>query len=433
MFSLPPSEQVTKLTKSLLEAERQEGENLLSDLMKLGLQKLVQETLEAEVTSFLGRERYERGAGYNEDAGDAPRAWRNGYKDRSVRTAEGRVPVRLPQVRNTEEPYRSKVWPHIKSNSDALNNLVIEMYARGLSTRDIEMTFTDPETKKMLLSKSQTSEITEVLWEEYEAFTKRDLSSFDVVYMFLDAVYEPMRRVGRTKEAILCCWGILRDGSRVLIHMDLGHTETHDVWKSFLEDMVRRGLRSPVTVTTDGSAALTRAVDETWSNAYRIRCWAHKMRNVVGKVPKEAQTEIRMHLGSIRDAPDWATGRQLATMFTDKYRDAFPRAIASFETDLEASLAHLRLPPIHRRVVRTTNLIERAFGEERRRTKVIPRFMDEKSGLKLAFATLWRTSQRWSGVKFSEHEFRQLDRLVEWVRTPDPEEQPTGEVVTRGA
>lgn len=431
MFSLPPSERIAKVTKTLLEAERQEGESLLSELMKLGFQKLVQETLESEVTSFLGRERYERS---DELKSDTPTAWRNGYKDRSVRTAEGRIPIRLPQVRNTgEEPYRSEIWPHIKSNSDALNNLVIEMYARGLSTRDIEMTFTDPETKKMLLSKSQASEITEVLWEEYEAFTQRDLSSFDVVYMFLDAVYEPMRRVGRTKEAILCCWGILRDGSRVLIHMDLGHTETHDVWKAFLEDMVRRGLRSPITVTTDGSAALTRAVDETWSNAYRVRCWAHKMRNVVGKVPKEAQSEIRMHLGSIRDAPDWATGRQLATMFTDKYRDAFPRAIASFETDLEASLAHLRLPPIHRRVVRTTNIIERAFGEERRRTKVIPRFMDEKSGLKLAFAALWRTSQRWSGVQFSEHEFKLLDKLVEWVRSPESEEPAPREVASRGA
>src|SRR5690606_9632239 len=133
-----------------------------------------------------------------------------------------------------------------------------------------------------------------------------------------------------------------------------------------------RGLRTPITVTTDGSKALIRAVEETWSNAYRIRCWAHKARNVLSKVPKEADFEIRSYLASIREAADWATGRQLATMFIEKYRERFPRAVASFEDDLEASLAHLRLPPIHRRVVRTTNLIERAFGEERRRTKGSP-------------------------------------------------------------
>lgn len=432
MHSLPPSEQVTKNTNALLGEERQEGENLVTELMKLGLQKLVQEVLETEVTTFLGRERYERHAG-KEGTKETSGPWRNGYKDRSVRTAEGRVPVRLPQVRNSAEPYRSELWPHVKGNSDALNNLVIEMYARGLSTRDIEAAFTDPETKQRLLSKSQSSQITEALWEEYEAFTKRDLSSFDVVYMFLDAVYEPLRRFGRTKEAIMCCWGVLRDGSRVLIHMDLGRSETHDAWSSFLEDMVHRGLASPVTVTTDGSKALTRAVDETWSNAYRIRCWAHKMRNILAKVPKDADFEVRSHLGSIRDAADWGTGRQLATMFIEKYRDTFPRAVASFENDLEATLAHLRLPPMHRRTVRTTNLLERAFAEERRRTKVIPRFMDEKSGLKLAFATLWRVSQSWRGVRFSEHEFHQLGKLIDRVRSPELDEVPNEEVVSRGA
>lgn len=423
MSILPPSEQVTKIIDGLLGEERQDGENLLSKLVHLGLQKLVQEVLEAEVSSFLGRGRYERHTTGDEEMDDVKVPWRNSYKDRSLRTAEGRVPIRVPQVRNTDEPYRSELWPHMKGNSDTLNNLVVEMYARGLSTRDIEAAFTDPETKKKLLSRTQTSQITEALWEEYESFAKRDLSLFDVVYMFLDAVYEPMRRYGRMKEAILCCWGVLRDGSRVLIHMDLAQTETYDAWKSFLENMVNRGLRTPITVTTDGSKALIRAVEETWSNAYRIRCWAHKARNVLSKVPKEADFEIRSYLASIREAADWATGRQLATMFIEKYRERFPRAVASFEDDLEASLAHLRLPPIHRRVVRTTNLIERAFGEERRRTKVIPRFMDEKSGLKLAFATLWRVSQTWRGVRFSEHEFRLLGKLVEWVRSPAVEDE----------
>jgi len=87
------------------------------------------------------------------------------------------------------------------------------------------------------------------------------------------------------------------------------------------------------------------------------------------------------------------------------------RAMSSFEDDLESTLAHLYLPAVHRKFVRTTNLIERSFGEEKRRSKVIPRFFDEKSALKLAFATIWRASQRWRRVRFSEIEQKHVLEL----------------------
>lgn len=201
-------------------------------------------------------------------------------------------------------------------------------------------------------------EITVSLHEEYEAFTQRSLKDLDVVYLFLDAVYEPLRRSGQSAEAILCCWGVLSNGARVLIHLDRAQTESYTAWKDFLTNMVDRGLPTPLTVTTDGSPGLTRAV-------------------------------------------------------------------AAFESDLEDSLAHLKLPAIHRRCVRTTNLIERSVGEERRRTKVIPRLTSEESGLKLFFAMLWRVSERWRSVRFSEHEQRQINKLRASMRdTQDSETQP---------
>lgn len=409
MKSVPPSELAAKEIQSLLEAEeeREQGGQLLSELVRKGVRRIIQEALEEEVTAFLGRARYER---RGEDA-DGAGPWRNGYKRRSVRTAEGRVVVDVPQVRNAPEPYHSRLWSSLKGNSEGLEWLATEMYARGLSTRDIEEAFVDRATGEKLLSKSQVSRMSERLAEEYEAFATRDLSEFEVVYLFLDAVYEPLRRIGRAKEAILCCWGILASGDRLLLHMDIAQAETYTAWKVFLEDMVRRGLRSPVTVTTDGSAGLIRAVEETWSQSLRIRCWVHKMQNILDKVPQEAQPEVKAYLTSVRDAPDWATGRQLADQFIAKFRGEYGRAVAAFEDDLEASLAHLRVPAVHRRTVRTTNLVERSFGEERRRTKVLPRFMSEEGGIKLIFATLWRVSERWRGVRFSEHERQLVEKL----------------------
>ena len=121
--------------------------------------------------------------------------WRNGYKDRSLKTAEGPVEIRLPQ--STQRLFGSCGPP--EGNSSELERLVTENVCPGLSTR-ILRTLHRPENGKKLLSKSQASQISDCLNEEYLSFTERDLSGFDVVYLFLDAVYEPLRRVGRGRK-----------------------------------------------------------------------------------------------------------------------------------------------------------------------------------------------------------------------------------------
>ena len=111
----------------------------------------------------------------------------------------------------------------------------------------------------------------------------------------------------------------------------------------------------------------------------------------------------------MRDAPTPQVGRQAAEDVLARYTTHYPAAMRSFNDDLEASLAHLELPLAHRRHVRTTNLIERSFEEERRRTKILPRFWSEHSGLKLIFAVLWRASARWPRVHITSLERKQLE------------------------
>ena len=152
-----------------------------------------------------------------------------------------------------------------------------------------------------------------------------------------------------------------------------------------------------------------------------FRCWVHKMSNVLAKVPQEAHADVKAYLTSVRDAPDWGTGQQLADAFIARFRAPYGRAVAALEEDLEASLAPLKVPAVHRRSVRTTNLIERSFLEQRRRTQTIPYFMTENSCLRLVFATLHRAASRWRRVRITELEAKQLqllarDRGIE----PDP-------------
>lgn len=210
------------------------------------------------------------------------------------------------------------------------------------------------------------------------------------------------------QEALLCAWGILHDGRKVLLHLALGQKERYACWLDFLRNMVARGLRTPVTITSDGAPGALRAIEEVWPQSLRLRCWVHTMRNILDKVPDSAKAEVKAHLLTIRDAPTFDAGRQAAAEVLERYSRLYPSAMASLSDDLEARLNHLRVPITHRRYVRTTNLIERSFLEERRRTKIIPRFFDERSCLKLAFATLQRASQRWQRIRITELEQKQL-------------------------
>jgi putative transposase len=389
--------------------------------MKQAAELIVEQMLAAEVDERLGRAPYQRLS--DQQVGDpgAPGflGYRNGFKSRGLKTAEGKLDIDLPQVRDADEPYRSAVWKALGKKTPALQKLACEMYARGLSTRDIEELLgeiggeaDEDGESSTLLSRSAVSRVTEALWEEYEAFTKRDLSTFDVIYLFCDAVYESLRQQAGCRQAILVTWAICSDGSKVLLHMSLGNKESAESWLEHFRSLVSRNLPTPITVTTDGAPGLIKAVEAMWPEAERIRCWFHKMKNILEKVPDDQHELIKRLLQDVRDAPDHATGVKRVEELIENHQRELPSAIACLKEDLEATLAHLKLPSLHQKMIRTTNLCERSFVEERRRTKVIPRFFDEQSCLKLVFATLWRASQRWRGVRFTAMEKQQLEAYL---------------------
>lgn len=401
MDRIPPSQRIKDEVDALLRDGTPDG-NIASLLMKLGAQRIAQELLETEQRDALGRERYERRAGETRR--------RNGYERAAMKTAEGAVELAVPQLRGGDEPYRSRILAFLRGHSDVLERLASEMYARGLSTRDVEDALREA-TGDELLSRSAVSEVTERLWVEYEAFCARDLSRFAIEYLFLDGLYEALRRHGRAKEGILCAWAILADGRKVLLHVALGNRESAEAWREFLRDLVARGLRAPTAITSDGAPGLLRAIAEVFPKSLRIRCWFHKMANVVAKLPADAVEEVKAHLRGVRDAATPEAGAVAAAELIRRFSRDYPAALRCVDEDLEASLAHLRLPVAHRSHARTTNLIERSFVEERRRTKVIPRFFDEKSCLKLVFAALVRAADRWARVHTTTLERAQLDHL----------------------
>lgn len=405
MKRIPPSQKIRYQINELLNQGLEGEEDVTTVIFRLGVERLVQEMLEQEVTDYLGREHYQR-----QPAEQEHRGYRNGYEPGRIRTAEGEMVVQVPQVRDAPVSYRSRLMSFLRGNSDVLERLAVEMYARGLSTRDIEDALQEA-TGDRLLSRTAVSQLTDVLWEEYEAFAQRDLSGFEVEYLFLDAVYESLREQGGGKEGVLCAWAVCADGRKVMLHLALGNKESYENWLDFLRDMVKRGLPEPVQITTDGSPGLIRAVEEVFPNSLRQRCLAHKTRNVTDKVPDSARAEVKAAVQAAYYAPNQEVARMIAANVLETYQALYPSAMKSFQDDWEACIAYLRCPRVHHKRIRTTNLLERSFLEERRRTKVIPRFFTEKSCLKLVFATLWRASQRWQDVRMTDIERQQLRLL----------------------
>lgn len=407
MAKLSPSELKRQALEALLNGTEDEGEGagVLSGFIKLSVEKMLQGLLEEEQTEYLGRDRYRRN-GRTET--DRP-LYRNGYEPGKLKTAEGVLEVEKPQVRGGKQPYRSELWDRLAGTSEQLKQLVVEMYTRGMSTRDVESAL-EKSLGGFVLSRNSVSTLTADLLEEYERFRTRDLAGYDVAYLFLDTVYEPLRRYG-TKTGVLCCWAYLTNGSKMLVDMSLSNQESTDACLEFLRELVKRGLQTPLTVTTDGAPGLIQAVEQVWPKSLRIRCWAHKMRNLETKVPPAVWPEFKALVHDIRDASSVEVARQYLNALVTRYQSELPEACRCLMDDSDASLRHLRVPKRHQQYVRTTNMIERTFVEQRRRTKVIPHFWDQQDLTKLVFGTLIRVSDQWRQAQFSQFEQERIRLL----------------------
>jgi transposase-like protein len=374
-----------------------------SALLREAVRLIVEETLEAEVSDELGRGYYDRAAG-------GERGHRNGYRAGKLDTAEGRIAYAVPQVRGIDG-WRSEVRASLGGKSEQLERLAIEMYARGLSMRDIEAAFTG-EDGRSVLSRSAASRVAERLWDDYQAFATRSLADLAIVYLFIDGVAERLH-LGQPREAVLAAWGIDESGAKHLLGLLPGTKEDTACCRDFLRDLKARGLADPLAVVTDGAPGLIRAAEEVLPRSIRQRCLAHKLRNLQSKVPEERCREVLPAARAAYQAPSVALARLAAEEFSKTWSHELPAAVRCFEDDFEACIAHLRLPIAHRRVTRTTNLLERLFGEERRRTKVIPHAFGERAVMKLMYASLIRASQTWRGVTITEFERKQLETLRE--------------------
>jgi putative transposase len=391
-------------------ASEQDLGEVLEEVARLSVRLVIQAAVEAEVTEFLGRDRYARGK--RERIG-----YRNGHAELTVKTTAGPVVLERPKLRGTSEPFASRLLGKGVSRTNALEALVLSGFVRGLSVRDVEAALAEALGPEAALSKSTVSRVCEAIKTEFDAWKLRDLGGIELEYLFLDGSHFRLHP-GARAEPVLCAWGLTTQGSPVLVGLAPGSDEGHDPWASFLGELTDRGLRAPLLVITDGAAGLIGAVEVVFSNSLRQRCLVHRCRNLLAKVPAHAQAEVKAAFWQILDDLDAEPGeaavaqaRQRAHAFADRYDRRYPAAVECLLATLPELTTFLRFPREHWARIRHTNLIERTFGETRRRTKVIGLLPGERSCLSLVWAVLDRASRGWRGVVMTPAAVRLLQEL----------------------
>ena len=401
---------------------------ILEDVARLGAQLLLQAALEAEVTEFLGRDRYQRAAACE----DTRPGSRNGYREVTVKSTAGAVTLSRPKLRGTTEAFASRLFGAHVTKTSALETLVIASFVRGLSVRDVEAALAEALGDQAAISKSTVSAVCQAIKDEYQAWARRRLDGITLDYLYLDASFFRMHP-GSPAEPVLAAWGITTEGKPAFIGLAPGTGESADAWHDFLAGLKDRGLASPLLVVSDGAAGLIAAIEQAFPKALRQRCLVHRARNVLAKIPAGMQAEVKDAYWAVFGTEGLKTppGPKLTEIIdarisemTAKYAATYPAAMKCLTTDREGLTAYLRFPAEHHHRIRHSNFIERTFGETRRRTKVIGRLPGETSCLTLVWAVLDRASRGWRGLTMTSDGLRLLQDLRRSLLEPPRQIRP---------
>jgi putative transposase len=354
-----------------------EFQALLEEKLRTAVRYTLVAVLEAEVAEVVGAASYQR-SGQRRD-------YRNGSYSRDRVTGVGLIED-LP-VPRTRKGFKSQLFERYQRRQAQLDEAIAEMFVGGVSTGRVgEVMETLTGVKP---SPSTVSRVHHQLQEEFEAWKKRALEAI-YIYAFADGTYFSVIYDGEgCKMPILAIIGITPEGQREVLAFSVGDRENQAAWEELLEDLKRRGVKQVDLWITDGKQAMLNAIELKFANSQRQRCVKHKMDNVLGYIPDKQREQVEPELKAIFYQENRQKADQEVAAFCEKYAQIYPTAIACLNRDLEACLTFYAFPKAHWKTIRTTNVIERLFGEVKKRThKMAAAFRNEDSCLLMFFAVI---------------------------------------------
>lgn len=354
---------------------------------------LLEGALEGEMTVLLEAGRYRRT--------ETRRGRRNGFYQRDLVTQYGIVTaIRVPRVREGE--VERSVFTAYQRRQAQVDLLIRDIFLAGVSTRRVG------ETLESLLgtpvSAQTVSRVAKSLDREVQRFHEAPLED-DLQYLFLDGVSMRLKvAAGVKRRMVLCAYGISLNGERRLLDFRLHDSESQASWEAFLSQLRERGLlgKHLRLIATDGGSGLHAALQTVYPYVPRQRCWAHKLRNVANLLKRSQQEECIEGARAIYQAETRQGAIKAYWAWARRWQKEAPKAVECLRKDLDELLSFFACPQVHRRKVRTTNVIERCFREVRRRTRPMTCFNDDKSCGRIIYAVFSHLNNRWKGRSLLE-------------------------------
>jgi len=376
---------VKNVSRAFKEVKSFDEEGSFEFVVRDALKNVLEDGMELERTEYLEVEDYQR----SKERFD----FRNGYYERDLLTQFGNIRLSVPRVRKGN--FSTKLLAAYQRRTKSLDEAIKSAYFLGVSSRKVENAFMPLVGEG--ISAATVSRLTKSLDEQVKEFHNRRLSD-NYSYLFLDGIVLKERGAVKTvKKVILCAYGVKPDGKRELIDFMPASSESQVHWEAFLNDLFKRGLlgKNLKLVITDGGKGLHAALDAVYPRVPRQRCWFHKLSNVVNYLKKKDIDGCIAEARRIYNASNYREAVSRYWEWAKKWRNIAPKAVECLERDLDDLLTFFTCEPKHRKMIRTTNAIERIFKEVKRRTKPIGVFNNVKSLERIVFAVITHLNHKW--------------------------------------
>lgn len=343
----------------------------------------IQSMLEAELDNHLGYDNYERSS--NTD-------YRNGTKPKVLRSSYGEIPIDVPQDRDGD--FEPKIVQKRKKDISGIEQKIIAMYAKGLSTRQISEQIED--IYGFDISEGMVSDITDKLLPEIEEWQKRPLSDVYPI-VFIDAVHFSVRDERVVKKlAAYVILGVNADGIKEVLGIYIGENESSKYWLGVLNELKNRGVKDILVLCADGLTGIKESIAAAFPNTEYQRCIVHQIRNTLKFVADKDKKEFSKDLKSIYQAANEEIGYQNMIEVSEKWEKHYPNSMKSWQQNWDAIVPMFKFSADVRKVIYTTNAIESLNSTYRRLNRQRSVFPSDTALLKALYLATYEATKKWS-------------------------------------
>ncbi len=377
------SESKKNLIGSLIEMYNIETAEDIQEALKDLLGGTIENMLESELEEHLGYDNYERNKNTNS---------RNGKKEKMIRSKYGEIPISVPQDR--ESTFTPKIVPKRQKDISSIENKIIGMYAKGMTTRQISEQVED--IYGFEASETMVSNITNKLLPEIEEWQNRPLSTVYPI-VFIDAVHFSVRDNHIIKKlAAYIILGINDEGRKEVLSINIGENESSKYWLGILNELKNRGVEDILILCADGLTGIKESIAVAYPKTENQRCIVHQVRNTLKHVSYKDKKEFSKDLKGIYHAPTEEIGYEVMQEVTKKWSGKYPNSMKSWNTNWDVISPMFKFSPEVRKVIYTTNAIESLNSTYRRLNSQRSVFPNDTSLLKALYLATFEATKKWN-------------------------------------